>query len=226
MQKKILIVAAHPDDEILGCGGTVARLVKEGFSAYCLILGEGVTSRDKQRDPKRRQKMLNNLKKHAHKANRIIGVKKLFMYDLPDNRFDSVQFLDIVKIIESIKNSIKPHIIFTHHSKDLNIDHQITYKAVITATRPLVKETVKEIYSFEVISSSEWNFPEVFSPAVFFNISDTIGLKLKALKEYKSEIKTWPHPRSLRGVKICAELWGMKSGLGFAEAFKCVRYMK
>lgn len=220
---KILIIAAHPDDEILGCGGTVARLNKEGHTIYTLILGEGVTSRDNIRNRNKRENKIIDLKNYAEKANKILGVKKVFFYDFPDNRFDAISFLDIVKAIEKIKNNVKPERIFTHYEKDLNIDHQITYKATITAARPLKEEIVKEIYSFETPSSTEWNYPLSFSPNVFFNISGTINIKLKALEEYESELREYPHPRSLEGVKLNAKYWGMKVGLEYAETFKCVR---
>jgi LmbE family N-acetylglucosaminyl deacetylase len=226
MRNKILIVSAHPDDEVLGCGGTVARLVKEGYQAYTLILGEGITSRDEKRDRAKRETEIQKLKDQAKKANKIIGVEEVFMYDFPDNRFDTVPLLDIVKVIEKIKNDIKPDIIFTHYVKDLNIDHQITYKAVITATRPVVGEPVKEIYSFEVPSSTEWNFPLSFSPDVFFDISETMDIKIKALEEYKTELREYPHPRSLEGIKINAQSWGLKIGVKYAEVFKCIRVIK
>lgn len=223
---KILIVVAHPDDEVLGCGGTITRLNKEGYELYTLILGEGITSRDDKRSKEKRGREIANLKEQAKKANELIGVKKVFFHDFPDNRFDTVPFLDIVKVIEKIKNQIKPEIIFTHYEKDLNIDHQITYKAVITATRPISEETVKEIYSFEILSSTEWSYPLSFSPDMFFDISETINIKIKALEKYKTELKKYPHPRSLEGVKLIAKNRGMEVGLNYAEAFKCVRIIK
>ncbi len=227
MKKRILIVAAHPDDEVLGCGGTVARLSKEGHTIYTLILGEGITSRDNNiRNIKKRENEIINLKNYAEKANELLGVKKLFFHNFPDNRFDTVPFLDLVKVIEKIKNNIKPEIIFTHYEKDLNIDHQITYKAVITAARPTKEETVKEIYSFEIPSSTEWSYPLSFSPNVFYDISETIDVKLRALEEYKTELREYPHPRSLEGVKLIAKYWGMKVGLEYAEPFKVVRILK
>lgn len=220
---RILIIAAHPDDEILGCGGTIARLAKEGFKAYTLILGEGVASRDGVRNKK---KEIKNLKKQAYKANKIIGVKEVFVYNFPDNRFDTVPLLDIIKVIEKVKKKIKPRIIFTHYKNDLNIDHQITYQAVITATRPIKGETVRTIYSFEVLSSTEWCYPLSFSPNVFFNISKTMDLKLKAMTQYKSELNKLPHPRSQAGIKIIAQSWGLKIGCEFAEPFKLIREVK
>jgi LmbE family N-acetylglucosaminyl deacetylase len=226
MNAKILVIAAHPDDEILGCGGTIAKLVSEGYEAYTLILGEGITSRDQKRNVSKRKKGLQKLKQEAIEANKVLGVKKVFFHNFPDNRFDTVPLLDIVKVIERIKNDIKPNIIFTHYEKDLNIDHQITYKAVITATGPLKDEPVKEIYSFEVASSTEWGYPLTFSPDLFFDISQYMDKKLSAMKEYKSELREYPHLRSLEGIGLNAELWGMKSGLKYAEAFKSVRIIK
>lgn len=223
---KILIIIAHPDDEILGCGGTIAKLNKEGYKISTLILGEGISSRDNVRDVKKREKDILELKEESKRANVILGVREVFFHDFPDNRFDTISLLDIVKVIEKIKNKVKPEIIFTHYEKDLNIDHQITYKAVITATRPLKGESVKEIYSFELPSSTEWSYPLSFSPNVFYDISESIDVKLKALEEYKSEIREYPHPRSLEGVRLIAKNWGMKVGLNYAEAFNIVRIIK
>lgn len=223
--KRILIVASHPDDEILGCGATVVKFIKSGYEAHVLILGEGITSRDEKRMPDKRQAELADLKRHVYKANKIIGVKDVILKDLPDNRFDSLSLLDVVKIVEKVKNDKKPDIIFTHYQNDLNIDHQITYRAVITAARPIWGETVKEIYSFEVASSTEWSYPLTFSPDVFFDVSETLDVKLKALKEYKVEMKEARHPRSIEAVELQAKLWGVKTGTRYAEAFKAVRIM-
>ncbi|MBF0558393.1 MAG: PIG-L family deacetylase [Nitrospirae bacterium] len=224
--KKILVVAAHPDDEILGCGGTIARLAGEGCEAYSLILGEGITSRDDKRVRGKRSEDIKQLKGQISRADKIVGIKKVFAYDLPDNRFDTVALLDIIKIIESVMNTIKPDIIFTHYKRDLNIDHQLTYQAAITAARPSAEESVREIYSFEIPSSTEWGFPLSFSPDVFFDIENTLKLKLKAMAEYKTELKDFPHPRSLKGITMNAGQWGMKIGLRYAEAFECVRVIK
>jgi len=221
--QKVLVIAAHPDDETLGCGGTIAKLNKEGYKITTLILGEGISSRDGVRDVKKREKDILELKEEAKRANAILGVKEVFFHDFPDNRFDIISLLDIVKVIEKIKNQIKPEIIFTHYENDLNIDHQIIYRAVITATRPIKGETVKEIYSFEIPSSTEWSYPLSFSPNMFYDISETIDVKLKALGKYKTELKKYPHPRSLEGVKLINKNWGMKVGLEYAEAFKCIR---
>lgn len=226
MSKKILIVAAHPDDEVLGCFGTVARLIKEGYEAYTLILGEGKTSRGMQRVVEEKKEELEILNQEIQKANACIGIKKTFVHHFADNRFDSVDLLDIIKVISDVKDEVQPDIIFTHFKNDLNIDHQITYKAVITATRPMADESVKEIYSFEVLSSTEWNYPLSFSPDIFFDISDTLDLKLQAMQEYKSELCEYPHPRSLDGIELNAKYQGMRVGKKYVEAFESVRVIK
>ena len=227
MTNRILIVAAHPDDEILGCGGTTARLIRErGYEAFTLILGEGITARHEKKDVGKIKNEIKELKKQALEANRILGIRDVFMHDFPDNRFDSIDFLDVVKAVEKVKKDIKPTIVFTHYNGDLNIDHQITYRAVITATRPLFNEMVKEIYSFKVLSSTEWSYPLKFSPNVFFDIGGTLKYKLKAVEMYKSELRKFPHPRSLRGIKLDAEHCGMKVGLRYAEMFELARMIK
>lgn len=223
---KILAVAAHPDDEILGCGGTIARLVEEGYQSYTLILCEGITSRDEKRARKKREKEIKRLREDAYKANRVIGVEDVFTHNFPDNRFDTVPLLSIVKVIEGIKNKIKPDIIYTHHRNDLNIDHRITYVAVLTACRPIKGETVKEIYSFEIPSSTEWAYPNTFAPNVFMDIAESMNLKVAALNTYKSELRRFPHPRSEKSIKVIAAKWGCVAGLCYAEAFEAIRIIR
>jgi len=221
MTNRILIVAAHPDDEILGCGGTVAKLVQNGYEAYTLILGEGKTSREGATEQE-----LEQLNTELRKANEIIGIEEVFVRNFPDNAFDSVALLTIVKEIEAIISQIKPNIIFTHHIGDLNIDHQITHHAVLTATRPMTDQSVKEIYAFEVPSSTEWNFftkETAFVPNVFVDITETIDLKVKAMAEYKSELREYPHPRSLQHISELAKVNGTKVGLGYSENFILIR---
>lgn len=225
----VLIVAAHPDDEILGCGGTMARLAKEGNAIYTLILSEGITSRNEKSSRHENGKEIKKLRGYIGAANKIIGGKNIFIFDFPDNRFDTVALLDIIKIIEKTKENINPDVVFTHHYGDLNIDHQITFRAVMTAFRPLKSEKVREIYSFEAPSSTEWNASlssTSFMPNYFVDISKTLQLKIRALKKYKSEIREFPHPRSEEAIKTIAECWGIKVGLNAAEAFETIRIIR
>jgi len=220
----ILLVFAHPDDEVLGCGATIAKFAMQGAKVSTLILSDGVASRV----PTHLSKEIKNRQNEMQKANKLIGVKEVFTESFPDNAFDSVPLLDIVKKIEDIKQKTKPQIIFTHHYGDMNIDHQITYQAVLTATRPMQGEMVKEIYSCEIPSSTEWNFEpnKQFAPNVFFDVSKTIGKKIKALAEYKSELREYPHPRSLQHIEELAKFRGVRCGLNFAEAFCLVRSVR
>ena len=223
--EKILVVAAHPDDEILGCGGTIARYSKSGSAVYCLILGEGAIARY----PNRKKvcfKRVEILKRQAKISAGIIGIKKIFFSGFPDNSFDTIPILKIVKEIERIKENIRPAIIYTHHYGDLNVDHCVTYNAVLTACRPIKGETVKEIYAFGVPSSTEWAGPGKgthFIPDTFVDISQTIDKKIAALRCYKTEIRPYPHPRSIKGIKLLAAKLGLEAGLRFAESFETIR---
>lgn len=224
-----LIIAAHPDDEILGCGGTTAKLVEGGHMVYTLILGEGITSRDGTRNRHKREKEIKELRRHIEMANKTIGVRDTFVFDFPDNRFDTVALLDIVKTIEKVKKDVNPDAVFTHHWGDLNIDHRITFEAVMTVFRPIKGENTKGIYSFEIPSSTEWNAPipaSYFMPNYFIDISNTLELKIKAMKEYKSEIREYPHPRSPEAIRIYARFRGIQVGLEAAEAFEVIRMIR
>lgn len=224
MNKVVLVVAAHPDDEVLGCGGAIARHVANGDEVFTLILGEGCTSRQDVRDPLSRVNDLEHLKECAWNANSYLGVKKVFFGDLPDNRFDSVDLLAIVKLIEKIKAEVRPDIVYTHYGNDLNIDHKLCFDAVLTATRPIAGESVKAIYSFEVLSSTEWQyFGNAFFPNIFIDISSYIDKKLEALNCYPTEMNEYPHPRSMRAVKLNAEMWGVKVGVSYAESMLLIR---
>jgi len=226
LKNKILIVAAHPDDEILGCGGSMAKWVKDGHEVHVLILAEGSTSRDKIRDRANHEKELTHLASSAREAGDIIGINSLKLLDYPDNRMDSVDLLDVVKTIESFVEKIQPNIVVTHHSGDLNIDHRIVFQGVITACRPQPGHSVKCILSFEVPSGTEWQSPiagSSFLPNWFEDISQTLKLKIKALEAYKSEMRKWPHARSLKAVDHLAKWRGATVSYEAAEAFMLIR---
>ena len=223
---KLLVVAAHPDDEILGCGGTIAKLSQEN-EIYVLILGEGITSRDISDNKKTEE--LSKLKCEVLAANNILGTKKVFTEDLPDNKFDIVPLLEIIKIVESHIQKINPEIVYTHHRGDLNIDHRITFNAVLTACRPIDGNPVKKLLSFEVPSSTEWNVQDAstnFNPNVYEDISETIDQKTDAMSAYQNEIRLSPHPRSVEKIRSLAETRGTAAGMNFAEAFMLIRELR
>ena len=223
---KTLIIAAHPDDEVLGCGGTIAKSSPNN-DTYTLILGEGATSRDITERQKKED--VNRLRKEAEHANKIIGVKKVFFESFPDNKFDTISLLSMVKTVERYVQKIKPEVIYTHHRGDLNIDHRITFDAVLTACRPVENNPVKKILSFEVPSSTEWNIQMAstsFNPNVFEDITKTIDRKVEAMSVYQTEVRLPPHPRSIEKIKAFAEARGGAAGMYYAEAFMLIRELR
>jgi LmbE family N-acetylglucosaminyl deacetylase len=224
----VLVVVAHPDDEVLGCGGTIARFTREGHEVHIAILGEGITSRYQERDQADRA-LVDALHDRSHQVAKILGAKDVFLYQLPDNRFDSVPLLDVVKIIEDLVTHLKPEIIYTHHGGDLNIDHTVVHRAVLTATRPIAGQPVREIYAFEIPSSTEWAFQQFapsFRPNVFVDISQTLTLKSQAMSHYESEVRTFPHPRSSEALAVIARRWASVVGCEAVEAFELVRSIR
>jgi len=226
--KKIMVVVAHPDDEILGLGGTMNKLITENkVEVKVLILGEGITSRSDARDPEKWSKELDIHKKNILTAQKSIGYQSLKTFNFPDNRFDTVPLLDIIKVIEKEKNEFNPEVIFTHHGGDLNIDHQRVFEAVITATRPMQDEKVKTIITFETPSGTEWRAssdPKHFIPNLFYSISkDNLNAKISAMESYEFEKRKYPHPRSPEALTILAKRWGISIGCEYAEAFYLIR---
>ena len=223
-----LVIAAHPDDEVLGCGGTIARLAKEGHAIYIAILGEGITSRYHHRKQADKQ-LLKALHARSRKVGKILGAKEVLNFNLPDNRFDTVAILDVVKIIEGLIERLKPEAVYTQHGGDLNVDHVVTFRATMTATRPLAGGVVKTVYAYEVASSTEWAFQQfspAFQPNVFVNISATLETKIRAMQAYESEAREFPHPRSPEALTAISRRWGSVAGLMAAEAFQCIREIR
>jgi LmbE family N-acetylglucosaminyl deacetylase len=226
--KRIMIVVAHPDDELLGLGATFHKLIKEyNVKTHVVILGEGITSRSDVRDIKVWEKELKIHRENINKAQLAIGYHSTSIYDFPDNRFDSVALLDIVKVVEKEKQDFNPEVIFTHHGGDVNIDHQRTFESIITACRPMQNEKVKMIITFETPSGTEWRSPtdpKHFLPNLFFSVSEAdVDAKIKGMESYEFERRAYPHPRSPEALKIQAQRWGVIIGSNFAEAFCLVR---
>lgn len=212
-----LIIAAHPDDEVLGCGGIIKKYSNQDF--YVLILTNGS-------DTRYDNSMKNVLKQNALEANRILGTKEIFFENLPNQKMDNIPILEVTQVIEKYIQLLKPQRVFTHHIGDLNRDHQIISEATLTATRPIVNQIVKEVYSYNVPSSTEWNMIEgekIFIPNIFIDIKQELQYKLDAMLCYESECREYPHPRSQKALKTYANYWGIISGFEYAEPFKLIR---
>tara|TARA_Y100000741_G_scaffold246414_1_gene189123 strand:- start:4688 stop:5398 length:711 start_codon:yes stop_codon:yes gene_type:complete len=231
---KILIIVAHPDDEVLGMGGTILKHSKNGDNVTITYLTTGITARRSldynnsssynfsKKDLKQNEKQILELQSDAKKSCDILGVKKIIFSDLPDNEMDKIPLLKIIRVIEKIISEEKPDIVYTSHSKDLNVDHRITHEATITACKQS-SFFIKEILSFEIFSSTEWTFSYDFKPNHFINIEKELNSKIKAMKKYKNELKKFPHPRSLENIKNSAKRWGNICGFDAAEAFQIVQ---
>lgn len=217
-----LVIAAHPDDEVLGCGATIARLTDEGWAVHVVILAEGATSRNTKRDPSMHVEELSELAKCAEMANKILGSRSVKLLSLPDNRMDGMELLDVVKIVEAEIDRHRPTMVLTHHAGDVNVDHGVIHDAVITACRPQPGHPVKTLLFFEVPSSTEWR-PSAsgmqFAPNTFYDITDSIDRKLEALNAYAPEMRAFPHPRSIKAVEHLARWRGATIGCEAAEAF-------
>jgi LmbE family N-acetylglucosaminyl deacetylase len=218
--KKLLVVAAHPDDEVIGCGATSALLIRQGWTGRTMILGEGLAARrGGSRDHEQ-------LREEGRNANRILGMEDLVWHQLPDNAFDSVPLLNIIQLVEEEVQRSSPDLILTHHGGDLNVDHRRTFQAVLTACRPQPGFHHPDLYSFYVPSSTEWGDGAIlppFIPDTYVDVEKTLDLKVKALSCYPSEVRDSPHPRSLEGIRITARYWGNRAGLQAAEPFSLVR---
>lgn len=219
----VLVVVAHPDDEVLGCGGTMARLAQEGRSVHLLVLADGVGARHvdghtdaRVMDEQRRRRAA------LAAASQVLGVQSVDTADFPDNRMDTVAVLDVARRVEQSIAAHRPTMVLTHHAGDVNQDHRRTHEAVIAACRPQPDHPVDTLLFFEVASSTEWQVPgaaPVFQPSWFVDTSSTITKQLEALSCYAEELRPWPHPRSAEALRARAAWRGATVGVEAAEAF-------
>lgn len=228
MVDSVLVVAAHPDDEVLGCGGTIARHADAGDQVHVLIVAEGATSRQVQRDRDHLTEELSALTIAAQRAGTILGASDVDLLQLPDNRLDSLDRLDLIKRIEERIDRYKPQVVYVHHVGDVNVDHRRLHEAVITACRPTPGQSARRLLSFEVASSTEWQPPgsaPAFQPNWFVDISAHWKRKREALEVYASEMRAWPHARSIEALEHLARWRGAQVGVEAAEAFCLLRQL-
>ena len=227
IMKQVLVIVAHPDDEVIGCGASISKWTSAGISVHVLIMAEGSTSRDSNAPEVNNSPAL--LAKSAQRAGKIIGASSVKLLGFPDNRMDSLDRLVVIKEIEKAIKLLKPDTVVTHHAGDVNIDHRIVHESVVTACRPQPGNCVKRLLAFEVLSSTEWQPTGsniAFQPNWFENVVETFDYKIKALEFYQSEMREWPHPRSLNNIKNLAQCRGSMIGCEFAEGFMLLRVIQ
>lgn len=215
----IAIFAAHPDDEVLGCGATAARLSQEGHTVIPVIICENATVRYEDQAQA-------ILEKSAVASSEILGMAPPVFLRLPDQKLDTFAALEMAQAIEKTLHEYEPSVVFTHHGGDINMDHRVVFEATMVATRPVPGQEVRTVYTYETISSTEWGAPGYhanFAPNTFYDVTSTLELKLKAFSQYELEVREYPHPRSLEALEIRAKDWGARVGMRAAEAFHLVR---
>jgi LmbE family N-acetylglucosaminyl deacetylase len=213
-KNSVLVIAAHPDDEVLGCGGTVALHRKNGDDVCTVVVCEGSSLRGVDQG--------QGDDHHLFAASRELGVEDVRHLGLPDQRLDTMTLTDIITPLEEVVRDVRPNIVYCQHGGDVNIDHTILFKAALVAVRP-TELYIDVVYAFEAASSTEWAHPRVFVPDTFVDISSTLEQKLRAMNCYKSELRDYPHPRSLEALRHRAHSWGNQNCLDAAEAFMTVR---
>lgn len=224
-QTRVSVIVAHPDDEVLGFGGAIARHADRGDEVSILILATGLAARSETDAPE--TTALSTLREQAEAAADILGAVHLIFGEFADNKMDAVPLLEVVKQVEHFLSDRTPTILYTHYGGDLNIDHQIVSRAAITACRPIPGAKVTEILAGEVNSTTEWALPgHGFCPTDFLDISEVLDRKVRALECYAGELRDWPHPRSAKGIETQAQWRGMQSGLDAAEAYQLVRRIR
>jgi LmbE family N-acetylglucosaminyl deacetylase len=216
---RVVAVVAHPDDEVLGVGGTLARHAQDGAEVTALVLADGATSRYAER-------MQDELQVAGQKSALHLGLREIRFANLPDQRLDALPLIEVTRVVDAVLDELRPDVVYTHFAGDVNLDHAVVARATWTACRPYARPGVRELLAFETPSSTEWGWPGLgdrFSPNVFVDVSDTIDTKLVAMACYDSELRPEPHPRSLDALLTRAAYWGSVVGMRAAEPFMVLR---
>jgi len=216
---KVLVIAPHPDDEVLGCGGTMVKHVSEGDEVYLCVV-------TKAYPPDWPEDEIKERRDEVVRANKILGTKKTYFLDLPTVKLDTIPQKELNETIAEVVNESQPEIVYVPHGGDVNNDHRLVFEAAMVAIRPKPALAIKKILCYETLSETEWAAPlaeNAFMPNVYVDISGVLATKLKAMSEYKSELKEFPHPRSLEAISALAKVRGATTGVEAAEAFMLMR---
>lgn len=223
--ERVLVISAHPDDEVLGMGGTIAKYASNGSEITLLIVTDGSTSQ--YRNDPNLEMIIQEKKEETRKSADILGIKEVVYGNLPDMKLDSVSHIEINNVIEQVIEKVHPSIVYTHFYGDINKDHRMVYESTLVACRPTSRQCVKKVFLYSVPSSTEWNVQinsAVFLPNWYEDISGTYAeKKYLALECYSKELRDYPHPRSIQYVKNADIVEGNRVGLQSSESFMLVR---
>ena len=225
MKEKILVICAHPDDEVLGCGGSLLKHRDIKNEINLVFVFEGSSARYDTLNNKKIIKDIQNRENAAKKVSKILKAKTVTFLNYPNLRFQNTQLLDMTKKIENKIKEINPNIIYTHSNTDLNRDHRLCLEMVVAATRPVLKKNIRTILSFEIPSSTEWSYSSFgkFTPNYFENINNHVKEKIKLMKIYNTETRKVPHPRSVENILSQSRMAGSQCGFSYAERFQVIR---
>jgi len=212
--RKIVVIAAHPDDELLGCGGTLALQARAGDHITAVIACEGESLRYGENGVGQSSQI--------RRAAQVLGLKDVRLLGFPDQRLDTVTLTEIITPLECVIRELRPNVVYCQHGGDINRDHQLLFQATLVATRP-TESYIEAVYAFDTASSTEWGYPQTFAPDTWVDISATLEIKLQAMACYESEVRDYPHPRSLKALEHKAKAWGNQTCLDAAEVFMTVR---
>jgi LmbE family N-acetylglucosaminyl deacetylase len=217
----VVVVAAHPDDELLGVGATLVKHVRAGDEVHAVIMADGATSRYADA-------MVGVLEEASKRAAETLGLASIRACSLPDQRLDGVPLVEVTKAVESVLDELRPRVVYTHFPGDVNLDHGVVARATWTACRPYVLPGLRRFAVFETPSSTEWAWPldgGTFTPGLFVDVTDTLATKIAAMACYESEVRDYPHPRSLTALAERATFWGSRVGRAAVEPFQVLREM-
>ncbi len=219
---RVLAIAAHPDDELLGLGGTLARHADDGDDVICVVASEGATTRYGESGA-------GELQEYGVAAAKVLGAREIRFLGLPDQKLDALPILSVIQAIERVVDELRPDVVYSHHWGDANRDHRVISEAIMVACRPIGDHFPRSVYLFETPSSTEWSWPDpnaAFVPSHFVDVSTTIDRKLEAMACYKTEVRPPPHPRSLEALRSRAAYWGQVITRPYAEAFVVARQVR